>query len=147
MASCKVLSFCNYMKWYLNKEVDYYLFTDMFVSIQLACHTLEYPPPPPAPLSGNPRQSGILDSRLWIWIPCQWNLDSGLWSAWPGRGIQSQGFWIQSKKSPGSERNPDVLACFIRMYTLANGTRLSPLEVKTKVYCENMKPFKQKLLQ
>ena len=61
------------MIWILNKEVDYYSFTDVFVSIQLACHTLEYPP---TPLSGNPRQSRILDSTWWIWIPCQWNLDS-----------------------------------------------------------------------
>lgn len=65
---------------------------------------------------------------------------------WKGNP-KARDFAFQSKKSPGSERNPDVLACFIGMYTLANGTRLSPLEVKTKVYCENMKPFKQKLLE
>ena len=65
------------------------------------------------------------------------------WKGNPKPGILDS----KAKKSPGSERNPDVLACFIGMYTLANGTRLSPLDVKTKVYCENMKPFKQKLLE
>ena len=145
MASCNVLSFCNYMRWYLNKEVDYYSFTDVFVSIQLACHTLEYPP--------QPLYQVIQDSLgSWILQRGSGSLVSGTWipdSEVPDLEGESKArdFGFQSKKSPGSERNPDVLACFIGMYTLANGTRLSPLEVKTKVYCENMKPFKQKLLE
>ena len=63
------------------------------------------------------------------------------WKGNPKPGI------LDSKAKNPQVRNPDVLACFTGMYTLANGTRLSPLEVKTKVSYENIKPFKQKLLQ
>ena len=119
----------------------------MFVSIQLACHTLEYPPPP------QPLYQVIQDCLgSWILQRGSGSLVSGTWipdSEVPDLEGESKArdFGFQSKKYPGPERNPDVLACFIGMYTLANGTRLSPLEVKTKVYCENMKPFKQKLLK